>query len=206
MERAAVSAARVGCNGVSRGYRRGVGRWWPPVIETWGSTAEERDAAYPCDAWLGPDDAVVFRAIDIDAPTDVVFRWLCQLRVAPYSYDWIDNFGRRSPQQLTEGLDRLEVGQRFVAMFRLVDFEDGHSITIRATMPVFGRVLVTYVVNGAAHGRSRLVVKLAWNGPRVPLGSVTRPVLAAGDLVMMRRQLLNLKALAERDTVARVTA
>ncbi|MGH9096993.1 MAG: hypothetical protein ACRDWB_06185, partial [Acidimicrobiales bacterium] len=46
---------------------------------------------------------------------------------------------------------------------------------------------------------SRLVVKLAVAWPPGLHGAVMRAVLPPGDLVMMRKQLLNLKALAERD-------
>jgi hypothetical protein len=48
-------------------------------------------------------------------------------------------------------------------------------------------------------GSCRLVVKLAVVWPSGFHGVVMRSLLPAGDLVMMRRQLLNLKALAERD-------
>lgn len=53
------------------------------AIETWGSAVEERAAAYPCDPLIGHPDGVLFRAIDVDAPAPLLFRWLCQLRAAP---------------------------------------------------------------------------------------------------------------------------
>ena len=71
----------------------------PPVIgDRWGATDAEVATAQPCDVLAGPDARAADRAISIDAPVDVVFRWCCQLRAAPYSYDWIDNLGRRSPR------------------------------------------------------------------------------------------------------------
>lgn len=169
----------------------------------WGSTANERVRAYPCDRLVAGSEAALFRAVAIEAPPAVVFRWLCQLRAAPYSYDLLDNRGRRSPQQLTPGLERLRPGQRVMTIFELVEFETDRSITIRHRGPLFGELAVTYQVDDAGPGRSRLVVKLLPGSTRGPLGAVARVLLPAGDLVMMRRQLLNLKRLAERSARVR---
>lgn len=172
------------------------------VVDTWGSTAEERDAAYPVDALVEDRAHVLFRAIDIDAPVATTFRWLCQLRAAPYSYDWVDNFGRRSPRQLTPGLERLEAGQRVMSIFQIVGFEPGRSITMTSDTAMFGRWAATYVVATAGAKRSRIVVKLAFTAPRGLYGRLLRRVLPAVDLVMIRKQLRTLRSLAERDAGA----
>lgn len=176
--------------------------------DNWGATADERAMAFPCDAHLPGADERYHRATGVDAPATVLFRRLCQLRVAPYSYDWIDNFGRRSPCELTPGLERLERGQRFMTLFELVDFKPDRHITLvldRARR-VFGEVVVTYLVVPRGDGRSRLVVRLAVRHPRGPVGALARRLLPAGDLVMMRKQLLTLKELAERDSRAALAA
>jgi hypothetical protein len=158
-------------------------------ITWWGSTPHERRLSLPCDDVVPDATSVLHRAVTVDASPETVFRWLCQLRTAPYSYDLIDNFGRRSPRQLTAGLEQLEVGQRFMTIFRLVEFEPGRRITLE-NRGWFGHVGVTYLVTPG----TRLLMRITWKPPRFPL---LRPLLAAGDLVMARRQLLNLKRLAE---------
>jgi hypothetical protein len=165
------------------------------VIREWRSTPAERVAPYSCDRYLDEPDDILFRAVDIDAPEAVVFRWLCQLRVAPYSYDWIDNYGRRSPRELTPGLETLHVGQRFMGIFTLVDHQPDSHITLVLDDPrarrLFGEIAVTYQVRPG-----RLVVKMLVRRPR-GLSRVLAPLLPAGDLMMMRKQLLTLKACAE---------
>jgi hypothetical protein len=132
------------------------------------------------------------RAISIAAPPATVFAWLCQLRVAPYSYDLLDNFGRRSPRTRDPGLARLEVGQRFMTIFALRSFVDGERITLRTK-----GVAVTYAVRPEGAG-SRLRVRVWFGGPRL-----LARALALGDSVMMRKQLRTLKELAEREAAAR---
>lgn len=159
--------------------------------DNWGATAAERAIDLPCDSLLSDARFRCHRAITVDASPAVVFRWLCQLREAPYSYDLLDNFGRRSPRALTPGADRLEVGQRFMSIFRLVSFDPDEQITLQASRST----AVTYAVR--PEGRvARLLVCVLFD-PAGRLGAVLVPPLVLGDLVMMRKQLLTLKDLAE---------
>jgi hypothetical protein len=165
---------------------------------SWGATTDERRGAYPCDGRLEAPVVHLHRALDIEANPALVYRWICQLKQAPYSYDLLDNRGRRSPRTLTEGMDQLAIGQRWM-VFRIVDFEPGVHITgeLRHSR-LFGPLACTYLIEPRSPATSRLVVRLdivARRGVR-RLGSL---VLAWGDLVMMRKQLVTLKKLAERD-------
>lgn len=164
----------------------------------WNVTRGEREAGYPCDAYAEPPYEQVLRAIDVAAQPAVVFRWLCQLKLAPYSYDALDNLGRRSPRELTPGVEQLERGQRFL-VFDLVDFEPDHhltGVTFPAARRTFGRIAGTYLVRPAGPASSRLIVKLCISADG-PVSRTRTALLAWGDLLMMRKQLLTIKELAE---------
>jgi hypothetical protein len=168
------------------------------IFREWGSNSAERELPLPCDGLLPDANARYHRAVDVQAQPAVVFRWLCQLRAAPYSYDWIDNLGRRSPQQLTPGLEALEIGQPFMQIFDLQHFEPDRSISLRLRRPgLFPPLAVTYAALPEEHGHSRLLVRLAVRFRPGLLDHVARALFPFGDWIMMRRQLLNLKRLAE---------
>ncbi len=170
----------------------------------WGSTAQERALRFACDEFVTEPHEALYRALTVDAPRALVFRWLCQLRAAPYSYDWLDNFGRQSPRELTPGLEQLEVGQRMMTVFRLAAFEPQRHITLvlRSPRPLFDQLAVTYLIVPHGDDRCRLVAKIAVAYPHNAIAAATRVLLPAGDLIMMRKQLLTFKALAERDASA----
>ena len=83
-------------------------------------------------------------------------------------------------------------------IFKLVEFEPGRSLTMVSNGRLFGRVACTYRADPAGPARSRLIVKISASYARGIHRPLMRLILPPGDLVMMRRQLLNLKGLAER--------
>ena len=181
------------------------------AFAAWGADAIERHAPSPADLAAPDADEHWVRAIDVAAPPALLWRWICQLRGAPYSYDWIDNLGKRSPQQLTPGLDQPAVGQTVLRIFRIASFaRDEHlTVILDSTSRRRPPYAMAYVVTPKGPSTSRLVVHIRASAPRgLPKGArrLLLALLAPVDLIMTRRQLRNLKALAERDARHRTLA
>jgi hypothetical protein len=89
----------------------------PRVVigDRWNVTAAEVGRRFPCDELIHDPAFEAWRGVTIDAPPEAVWPWVVQLRLAPYSYDWIDNLGRRSPQQL-RGLPDPIIGENFTSV------------------------------------------------------------------------------------------
>ncbi len=178
-------------------------RTHPPVNPyNWGATEAEVAERYPCDELGFAHDAVFHRAIDVDAPAALAYRWLCQLRAAPYSYDLVDNFGRRSPPELIPGLERLAVGQRAMVIFEIAGFGPNEltlRLAFRPAVAVMGDFAGTYRVRPLGPSRTRIVVRILVRYPGGPYGRFMRRAMPWLDLVMFRKQLITLKRYAERD-------
>ena len=174
----------------------------PHAAYTWGTEDAERRLPFPCDRYVERAEAAYFRGITVRARPATLFRWLCQMRVAPYSYDWIDNGGRQSPRTLTPGLEELAVGQSMMRIFTLVDFAKDRHLTLRVKHgtgagSLYGDVALSYLIVPEGPERCRLLVKIVVRYPRGITGALMRWGLPWGDLVMMRRQLRNFRSLAE---------
>jgi hypothetical protein len=173
----------------------------------WGATAEECASTYPCDRFLPGPQHEFFRAVDVAAPATLTYRWLQQLRVAPYSYDWADNFLLPSPARLTPRAERIAVGQRMMHVFSIVAFEPQRTLTLgprsRVAEALLGTLYGTYVVTPRGPDAARLFVKVNANYPRSVYGRAVGPVMPWIDLAMMRKQLLQLKTHAEGDAKKR---
>jgi hypothetical protein len=172
------------------------------MFHAWGTTAEERSMSFPCDSHVSPPLVSQYRGVDVLAPKEIVYRWLCQIRVAPYSYDWFDNFGRQSPRQLTPGLERLAVGQPLLVMFRIVDFVENEHITVLGETFewIAGQKLaMTYLIVPRTSTSCRLISKITGrHGPLTYLNRLRREYAPIGEFPLMRKQLLTMKRLAEK--------
>lgn len=172
------------------------------AVAAWNTTSAEATARHPADAHVPAGGRHFVRAVDVDADAATTWRWVCQLAVAPYSYDLVDNLGRRSPRTLTPGAERIQLGQR-VLFGPVVELEAGRLLVVAARgagQRVCGPVAMSYEVVPGRRTPSRILLCLAVGPPRRPLTWLDRAwqqLLGAGDLVMARRQLLNLRDLAQ---------
>ncbi len=135
-------------------------------LRAWGAPDAALASTTPADALVPEATDRWVRAVDVDAPPALLWRWLCQLRAAPYSYDWIDNLGRRSPQQLTPGLERLEVSQKLLITFRVAAFTPGEELTIltRPRSRLLPPFAVSYLIDPHGGG-SRLTAHVRVGQP-----------------------------------------
>jgi hypothetical protein len=163
------------------------------IGERWGVSDAEVARRYPCDDIVKAPVLSAWRGVTACCAPAALWPWVGQIRLGPYSYDWIDNIGRRSPQAL-RNLPEPAPGERFTSaagcpLGRILSVSPHEQLTARIAGAVMSYVLVP---QGDA---TRLLLKIV-----MARGRLVAPLVCVGDLVMARRQLLNLKGLAEQSS------
>jgi hypothetical protein len=170
----------------------GLGQQAHVIGDRWGVTLAETQRRFPCDDVVSDPALEAWRGVTVRVRPEYVWPWVAQIRLAPYSYDWIDNLGRRSPRRLC-GLPDPVVGESFTTALggrragRIVAVNPGQHLTGQIMGAVMSYVLLP---EGPT---TRLLLKVVMRR-----GRAIAPLLSLGDLVMARRQLLNLARLAEQ--------
>ncbi len=169
----------------------------------WGATAEEVARTMPGDDLISGPGLDTTRAITIRARPEEIWPWLVQMgygRGGWYSYDRLDNSGRRSADKIIPEFQtplvaggRIPGGQRY--SFQVMSMETNRSLVLGP------QISWSFGLYPQADGSTRLVERLRakyhWRRPRMYPFIV---MLDVGDFIMMRKHLLSLKQRVEANT------
>lgn len=174
-------------------------------FESWGATSDEISGAVVGDDIIPNARVSATRCITIAASPDEVFPWIRQMgfgRAGWYSYDWIDNLGKRSARFVNPSWQDI-VSESLVPAgaisFIAKHVEPPTTLVLTVTTRGLGKRIkfsLAYELR-PIKGGTRLVTRMR---ARVDLPGgrlVERLFLSPGDGVMVRKQLLTLQEIIE---------
>ncbi len=145
----------------------------------------------------------LIRHIEIGAGASDIYVWLKQLRIAPYSYDFIDNRCRKSPDYVIENLPSLKVNTHYLLSFHIFEFKENSFIACRFCVPInkplnfyMKDLFIEYRIE--EHGRKAKLwckIKGYYNSDISSKGFFS--IFSILNKIMMVRQLKNIKKLSE---------
>lgn len=170
----------------------------------WGSTPEERAAEMTADDFFSANAAAhvaMTRALDIDAAPETVWAWLAQTGRGAgwYSYDRLDNGGRRSARHIVSWIPQPAEGDAS-AIGYLRSLAPGRELAWWAPGVRFAGAESSLAVEMRLSDRgegSRLVIRISADA----FGLMAHPCLwifRLIDSIMAIRQLVRIKEYAER--------
>jgi hypothetical protein len=174
----------------------------------WGATDDEVRRPMPGDDILGPGAGSTTHAITIGAPADQVWPWLAQLgygKAGWYSYDWTDNDGQRSAEQIRPQWQHLHPGDQILMMpgsgFDVVSVEAGRCF---AAGTPDGTTSWCLAVEPLDRHSCRLISRWRARWHITPASALWIALLDPGAFIMERKMLLGIKAWAEQTVQSRL--
>jgi len=177
------------------------------IFENWGATSNEISQQMPGDELITSPAFSATRAITIEAPSTEVFPWIAQMglgRAGWYSYDFIDNFGRKSatsvhPEWAVSSVGDVVPGGPISFVVTHIDSPNHLVMSLRGHRPS-SRFKFTLAYSLSDDGQHTRLVSRVRSELRLPLGApLLKSTLGPGDGVMLRRQLLGLKDRSESE-------
>jgi len=154
----------------------------------------------------------LLRCVEIKAGASDIFVWLKQLRIAPYSYDFIDNRCRKSPDYIIENLPPLKVNTHYLLSFHIFAFMENSFIACRFCEPInkplnfyMKDMFIEYrIEEQGTKARLWCKIKGYYNGDISSKGFFF--IFSILNKIMMSRQLKNIKKLSELLNARKVRA
>jgi hypothetical protein len=173
------------------------------IFQYWGATQEEIDSSIIGDDLCASATVLATRCITIAALPKDVFPWIRQMgfgRAGWYSYDWIDNLGRKSATRVHEEWQDVNTGDLVPAgptSFQATIVQSPQHFVLEVKngkkMIPWLHFTLAYELRAVPEG-TRLVTRMRAHINVPGGGLIERFILGPGDGIMLRRQLLTLAA------------
>ena len=192
-----------------------------PRLLRWGASDDELESPFPGADLVPGGVRTATMAVTIDAPPSRVWPWLVQMgtdRGGWYSWDLLDNFGRRSADRIHPEWQEIDLGDRFTGKpdgsesWQVAALEPERFLALRMSLDLRGRQFDPagrrprrytdstwgFLLTELPGRRTRLLVSGYWAlRPRWLQHLVSVAVLEPAHWVMQTRQFANLKRRAE---------
>ena len=171
------------------------------MFQFWGATTDEINSVVVGDDLCSNATLIATRSITISAPPQDVFPWIRQMgfgRAGWYSYDWLDNLGRKSATSIIDKWQSVVAGDKIPSgpisfNATIVEAPRHFVLEIQSMGKKSPRLHFTlaYELRDDPRG-TRLVTRMR-SHIALPFGSlIEKLVLGPGDGIMLRRQLLTI--------------
>lgn len=192
-----------------------------PRMVRWGANDEEVSETFPGAEIVPGGKRSATMATTIDAPPERVWPWLLQMgtdRGGWYSWDHLDNFGRKSADRLHQDWQDVTVGSRMNGKpdgsqyWEVVALEPERFLCLRISLDLKGRQYDPagprprfftdstwgFQLKPLPEGRTRLIVSGYWAfAPALLQPVLSFFALEPSHWIMQTRQFANLRRLSE---------